>query len=200
MPLADDPRLAALNARLSARERRALDDEHSRRAAVAAVLRAGEGGLELLFVLRTERPGDPWSGHVAFPGGRREPGDADDRAAAMRETLEEVGLSLDDAAHLGALDDVRTLPAGERGGLIVSPHVFLVSGPVTLRLQPTEVADARWLPVGPLVRGEHRTTFAFEWRGQTYQLPAFEIEGWRVWGLTYQMLATLLDELRALLG
>lgn len=52
------------------------------------------GDPEVLFIKRAARPGDRWTSHVALPGGRRDPGDADDRAAAVRECAEEVGLDL----------------------------------------------------------------------------------------------------------
>ena len=55
-------------------------------AAVAAILRQAPSGLEVLFIKRAERDGDPWSGHMAFPGGRREPHDSDLYSTALRET------------------------------------------------------------------------------------------------------------------
>ena len=193
-------RLDALAARLAARAWAGLGDG-SKRAAVAIVLRESPDDareLEVLLLLRAERAGDPWSGHVAFPGGRREPADVDDRAAAVRETLEEVGLDLaSNGRHLGALDDVSAIARGEKTGLIIAPHVFALHTASGLTLQPSEVAAVRWVPLAPLLDGVGRTSFAFDWRGQSYMLPAFDVEGWRVWGLTYQMLSTLLDELRA---
>mgnify|MGYP006305808619 CR=1 FL=1 len=73
-------------------------DKVPRRAAVAATMRFDEAGdgCELLFILRAKQEGDPWSGHMAFPGGRMEPDDADELAAARREAREEVALDLAD--------------------------------------------------------------------------------------------------------
>ena len=73
--------------------------EGQTRAAVAALLRPGSDGAEFLFIHRADDPRDHWSGHMAFPGGRVEPTDADSLAAALRETREEVDLDLSAAAE-----------------------------------------------------------------------------------------------------
>lgn len=52
------------------------------------------GDPEILFIRRAARKGDRWTSHVALPGGRRDPEDEDDRAAAIRECGEEVGLDI----------------------------------------------------------------------------------------------------------
>lgn len=54
-----------------------------------------EGDAEVLFIKRASRVGDRWTGHIALPGGKREPADLDDRATSSRETREETGLELD---------------------------------------------------------------------------------------------------------
>ena len=77
-----------------------------RRAAVAVALHDASDGPEALFIERAERFGDPWSGQMAFPGGRVDPGDSGPRAAAERETLEEVGVDLSGAELLGRLGDI----------------------------------------------------------------------------------------------
>ena len=75
-------------------------------AAVAAVIREVGGSPEILLIERAAREGDPWSGHMALPGGRIDPDDPNTRAGAERETLEEVGLDLSGAVVLGQLDDM----------------------------------------------------------------------------------------------
>ena len=78
----------------------------ARNAAVAMVISEQEDrGLSALFIQRAEHPDDPWSGQMAFPGGRRESYDSSLDAAARRETLEEVGLELNEAMLVGRLSD-----------------------------------------------------------------------------------------------
>ena len=55
-----------------------------------------KGDAEVLFIKRAARIGDRWTSHVAFPGGKRDPDDSDDRATSSRETREEIGLNLDE--------------------------------------------------------------------------------------------------------
>src|SRR5256885_7989424 len=78
----------------------------ARPAAVSLVLVEGAEGAEILLIKRAERPGDPWSGQIAFPGGRRDPRDRDLVGTAMRETREETGVELAAAERLGGLDDL----------------------------------------------------------------------------------------------
>ena len=86
--------LDAIEARLAAASP-VLDVKDVRMAAaVALVLREVDGDLEALFIRRAEHDDDPWSGDLAFPGGRLDPGDADAQAAAERESREELSLDL----------------------------------------------------------------------------------------------------------
>ncbi|HJL20604.1 MAG TPA: CoA pyrophosphatase [Polyangiaceae bacterium LLY-WYZ-15_(1-7)] len=165
--------------------------EAPKRAAVATVLRPRGGELEGLFIRRAEHPDDPWSGHMAFPGGRQDPEDATLLDTARRETLEEVGLDLGRAALLGPLDDVQT----HRKGLIVRPYVFALEGEPALEGN-YEVAEVLWVPLGPLLRGERDTTYPLERDGQTWRFPAYDADGRIIWGLTYRMLQLLFRLLR----
>ena len=83
-----------------------LDLPASRRAAVAAIFTPQ---LDLLFMERAKVEGDPWSGHIAFPGGHEEDQDDSSLHTAMRETHEELGLDLSGAEVLGSLDEVTTV-------------------------------------------------------------------------------------------
>jgi 8-oxo-dGTP pyrophosphatase MutT (NUDIX family) len=170
----------------------------ARRAAVALVLRASDaaGPLELLFVKRAEWEGDPWSGHVAFPGGRHEPGDASLWDTAARETAEETGLDLRrDGALLGALDDLHprtpVLPS-----IAVRPFVVAAAPARPLALSD-ELAAAFWVPVGWF--GEHgsSTTSVVRARGVELTVPSFVREGHTIWGMTHRILQQFLERLAA---
>lgn len=190
--------LASLTARLSRLPRPAASPTPGARASVAAILRdAGPGrDAELLLIRRAERDGDPWSGHMAFPGGRRDAADATPLATAVRETREEVGIDLE--AHGSLLAELPELPAVARGrptGLIITPFVHALHRDVTLAFDPDEVAEALWAPLGPLARGEGAGVMAYEHEGQPLELPCLHVEGRVVWGLTYRMLQMLFEAL-----
>ena len=176
-------------------------DEPGSRAAVAAILRAGaEGGggeAEILFVRRAEHPTDPWSGHMALPGGRRDPSDATLADTAMREVLEEVGIDLlREGVLLARLPDHPAIFRGNRVGLVIAPFVFALRGDPEVRLND-EIAETIWTPLGPLARGEVGGTFPLTHGDEVFDVPFHDVRGRRVWGLTYQMLQKLFHALHA---
>ncbi|KAI9836263.1 MAG: hypothetical protein M1819_001600 [Sarea resinae] len=121
-----------------------------------------QGDPEVLFIKRAARSGDRWTGHVALPGGKRDPEDEDDRAAAIRETLEEVGLELTakNAISVGNLPErVVTTSWGKVPLMVLCPFVFLVTQHEVqpLRLQPSEVGSAHWVSVRALLSPALRT-------------------------------------------
>jgi 8-oxo-dGTP pyrophosphatase MutT (NUDIX family) len=163
-----------------------------RRAAVALVLRGAHEHLELLFIRRAEFVGDPWSGQVAFPGGRHEPGDETLMHTAMRETHEETALDLvADGRLIGTLDDLHprspALPA-----IVVRPFVFSVKPDVALALS-AEVADAFWVPIPVLGASETSAESTVEVRGMKIRVPSFRHGNHVIWGMTERMLRQFLE-------
>ncbi|KAI6897948.1 hypothetical protein KC318_g16192 [Hortaea werneckii] len=123
------------------------------------------GDPEVLFIKRASRKGDRWTSHVALPGGKRDPEDADDQAAAIREAWEEVGLDVQaHAISCGNLPQrLVTTHWGKKPLMVLCPYVFLLITPhiPPLRLQPTEVAATHWVPLRSLQSPAQRTV-AFE--------------------------------------
>lgn len=120
-----------------------------------------EGDPEVLFIKRAGRRGDRWSGHIALPGGKRDPEDADDLETAIRETREEIGLDLTtaDCLHIGNLPErVVTTTWGKDALMVLCPYIFILTGPVpVLQPQPTEVAAVHWIPLRALLAPSLRT-------------------------------------------
>ncbi len=158
----------------------------TRQAAVAAVLRDGPGGAHALFILRATKKGDPWSGHMAFPGGHREEMDANLRATAERETMEEIGLDLGrDARYLGQLDQVRANP---RIDMVVSPFLYVLENR-SPSLDPNhEVADVLWGSLRAMHSGTAHTSRDFDVAGGRQAFPGYDVNSHVVWGLTYRMI------------
>jgi 8-oxo-dGTP pyrophosphatase MutT (NUDIX family) len=159
----------------------------SSRAAVALVLREREQGPEVLLIERAEKEGDPWSGHMALPGGRVD-GEETVEEAARRETHEEVGLSLAGAETLGRLDDLTGRNAGRSTGLVISAFVFHHPGDAPLVHQESEVRDALWVPVWELANPDRHVHKSFHGTGGL-QFPGIVVghpERQIVWGLTYR--------------
>jgi 8-oxo-dGTP pyrophosphatase MutT (NUDIX family) len=165
-------------------------------AAVAAILRERNGSTEVLLMRRAEHEGDPWSGHMAFPGGRKDPSDDDLLTTALRETEEEVGLRLRPESDLiGRLDDLPAVARGRRVGLVIAPFVFAVTGDPPLVPNRREVEELLWAPLLPMLLGENRTSLSWKYEGKVIEVPGFDVDGRIVWGLTARMLESLFETL-----
>jgi 8-oxo-dGTP pyrophosphatase MutT (NUDIX family) len=189
-PTWDDVRRA-----LASRPSQPVTPAVASRAAVALILREGATGIELLFIRRAEHPKDPWSGQMAFPGGRAEPGDADLLATAVRETAEEIGLDLGHAAELlGTQDEVRAMARMRPMDLTIQPFVFRVTTPTELRMS-AEVTSVHWLPLAALLGAEFRSTMDYVHDGTALRFPCVRVDEVVIWGLTYRMLLALGERL-----
>ncbi|HEX5073589.1 MAG TPA: CoA pyrophosphatase [Gemmatimonadaceae bacterium] len=190
--LVDHPTLRRLSHVLATRPALlAPDDGAPRRAAVAIVLRRTAADvIELLLIKRSERANDPWSGHIALPGGRRDPSDATLQDTAIRETREETGIDLArDGIVLGMLDELRprtpTLPP-----IIVTPFVAIVSPDVAIETSD-EVASAFWVGLTALEDPALTVESEVSARGATWRVPSYLLGGHIVWGMTERILRNL---------
>ncbi len=182
--------IARIRDALAAKPPQEVVDPARPRAAVAVVLRETPSGTELLLIERSKHPEDPWSGHMAFPGGRIDPGDRDAQSAAERETLEEVGLSLAGAELLGRLDDIEGRQGGRTLSLVISAHVYHCATPGELTLNH-EVASAHWVPLARLHDAAYHVEYTTPYGGYPGILVG-EPERHVVWGLTYRFLEIFL--------
>ena len=197
--------------RLGARLAAAGDGDVARRpgwtqAAVALVLRERAGAADLLVIKRADDPRDHWSGHVALPGGRRDPEDPDLAFTAARETREEVGLDLSDGGLLlGPLETIT--PRSPRAPqFAVTPFVALAppayhlashgadGAPLTLS---SEVEAAFWLPVSLLRQNGPSEVFRLVVDEEERQWPAYATDYGLIWGLTERILTNFLEMIRS---
>jgi 8-oxo-dGTP pyrophosphatase MutT (NUDIX family) len=172
--------------------RPALRDIPGHRRAAVALLLAGNGaGYQILFIERATHPGDPWSGNIAFPGGKVEPDDRDPRHAAERETMEELAIDLSQASYLGRLSDFD----GAHLPVMLSCFVYGVPQPLGFEAND-EVKDAFWVPVAELVAAERHGMHQFTFSGDMFESPCIRLpdpDKPVLWGLTYRMVMSFLQ-------
>jgi 8-oxo-dGTP pyrophosphatase MutT (NUDIX family) len=181
-------RLGTVVERLRAR-RFPPPDAEGASAAVATIFRQGPTGPEVLFIERATHDGDPWSGHIAFPGGKRDAEDAALLVTAVRETREEVGLALGASSLVVRFEDFYA----RTNGYQVAQFVFALDGDGGALAPNTEVAALLWTPIDALVAPENATTYAFARDGVTLDLPAVRLGSRVLWGMTLRMTQVLLD-------
>ena len=183
---------ARLRERLASQATLAPDEDPSLVWAAVAIVFTPDPD-SILLIRRADRSGDPWSGHMALPGGRRESADPDLLTTAIRETREEVGIELQREELAGTLDDVvpRTpsLPP-----VAVRPFVFLLSERPPMQLN-AEVASASWIAVAHLLRADTHHPVQLEVAGQSRQVQAYQLDNAIVWGMTERILTSFLAQL-----
>ena len=171
-------------------------EDPARRAAVALLVKLDEtrepAAPQLLMIKRATFEGDPWSGHVALPGGRREPADTSLERTVVRETWEETAIDLErDGRLLGCLDELapRTpvLPP-----IIITPFVGLVRADVDIVASP-EVAEWFWVDVAALRDPEVSREVVLELATGPRAVMTFQHGAHTIWGLTERILRQFLS-------
>ena len=152
-------------------------------AAVVVLLREKNQGFQVLLVKRAEKAGDPWSGQTALPGGKRSPEDQNLKETVVRETSEETSISLlVGCRFLGAMEAVRSTQKPE---MKILPFLVLQEREQAISLNE-ELTEYFWTPLATLSKNKGTVKFSFG------EHPAYIIENYIVWGLTYKILDTLL--------
>lgn len=187
------PSLAELRATLADTPLAPVSGPH-REAAVAVAFAPLEAGPGVLLIERAHRPGDPWSGQIALPGGRREEQDADVVATAIRETEEEVGVTLPPAALVSRLPPIAARRRGLVTDLWVHPVAFVLDAP-TPPGTSDEVAASRWVTLTELLDPRNARHHTVDVPGGKSRFPAMRLGPWILWGLTWRILDDLLRRL-----
>jgi 8-oxo-dGTP pyrophosphatase MutT (NUDIX family) len=175
-----------IKARLAGHRPVTPENAARRHAAVALLLREHRHQPQVLFIRRAEHDGDPWSGDLAFPGGGIEESDRDPRAAAERETLEEIGLQLQPHQYLGQSIDM----TGAYLPIRISCFVYLLENQPFFQLNH-EVVETFWVPLATLLDPQRNQLANFNDRGATRLHPVIELPEWSdkpLWGITYRLL------------
>jgi 8-oxo-dGTP pyrophosphatase MutT (NUDIX family) len=155
-------------------------------AAVAIILDPNNEEEAILFIRRTEREGDPWSGQIAFPGGHKRSNDRDLRETAVREAEEEVGVDLRKHELLGVLPPTY---AHTRQMLVV-PFVFQLKNHIDVRANE-EVAESFWVALRHLVAIKASKAKVYTQHNEM-MVEAYICNGHVIWGLTFGIVNALL--------
>lgn len=150
------------------------------------------------MIKRAERIGDPWSGHMAFPGGHLDADDEHALGAARRETWEEIGLDTHRyTQQIGRLSDVFISPFSRRKPMVITPYVFEIVELPELNLNH-EVDRIVWVPISFVADPQNRQTMQWQRQGKDVTLPCYWWQQHRIWGLSLGMLDELLLVLRGI--
>jgi 8-oxo-dGTP pyrophosphatase MutT (NUDIX family) len=193
VPLVLPETVSDLARRLRAFKLPAPNDERAKAAVATVVKPRVSGGLEVLYIKRAEYEGDPWSGHVAFPGGKRETYDESLLATVLRETREEIGLPLAPEALVVRLPDL----IGTTFNIQIAHFVFALETPDVPLRPNVEVKDAIWVPLRTLVEKEFASTFEVRHEDQPVTVPAIRLGRYTLWGMTLRLSGSFIEALGA---
>jgi len=161
------------------------------RAAVAMIMRELPDDLEILFIERATDARDPWSGHLAFPGGKVEEGELA-RQAAERETREEIGLVLDSERYLGRMSDI----IGANLPVRVSCFAYAAVTAAVYPVVSPEVRDVFWVRLSDIRDPQRHRMAKVGFSGRSLEVPAIILpqpDKPVLWGITYRLVMQFLE-------
>jgi len=157
-----------------------VTEEQGANAAVALILKPSTDDFQVLLVKRVHNPKDPWSGHMALPGGKRDACDANLKETIIRETFEETGLHIKNAQFLGVTSLVHSTPVA---GFHILPFVILLStNPQEIKLSNSELDSFMWVSTEKLAQSKAIAQVRID------KVPAFVFENVVIWGITHRIL------------
>lgn len=127
-------------------------------------------------------------GQISFPGGAREPEDADLQATALRETFEEIGIPPEEVEVLGALDDFQTISR-----FAVTPFVGVIPYPFPYCMNSHEVEAVVEVPLSFLFEPTHLRVEFLERDGTLHEVLFWQYGPYTIWGATARILKSLID-------
>ncbi len=166
---------------------RPINDEQQANTAVTLILKSANNDFDVLLVRRIKNPRDPWSGHMALPGGKRDPEDADLKATAIRETFEETGINLQYSLFLGVTSAFCT---DSKPNLRVLPYIVVLNEEQEIKLCTSELETFIWVPVEKIVQSRGVI------QNHRGEVPAFILDNAVVWGVTYRIINDFLEAIK----
>lgn len=143
----------------------------------------------ILLLKRVHNERDPWSGHYAFPGGRKENGDGSIFGTCVREVYEETGIELAESDLNRVCEPT---PAGRnvKSPVLVQPYVFELANRPPVTVEQKEIDSHVWLSIKSFTRVEnHRIIEVLPGMHR----PVFPMNDYYIWGFTYGLLCRLLE-------
>ena len=162
-------------------------------ASVCVVVAGPSSAPSFCFIRRARWTGDPWSEHIALPGGRRN-GDETPEATVVRELQEEVGLAVPEAA-LSRLPRLAIRLAGRERLMLLDSFVYLAGATVPPLHAGPEIDLAFWVPVATLWDLGNATCNVLDDRGETLVFPAIRVPHGVIFGITLRVVTLLSDQL-----
>jgi 8-oxo-dGTP pyrophosphatase MutT (NUDIX family) len=161
-------------------------------AVLAPLFTDAAGDLHAVFTRRRDdlrrHPGE-----ISFPGGRKDPGDADLVATALRETHEEIGLPPEHVEVLGALQPTPTFVTN----YAIYPFVGRIEPGFEWQVEAAEVDEVLELRLRDVRDGYGRRRLVR--RGVPFRTDTYQVGDHLIWGATARIVADLLDRSAALL-
>jgi 8-oxo-dGTP pyrophosphatase MutT (NUDIX family) len=171
--------------------RQEIDNDTLTSAGVLLLLTEQNGGLSVLFTQRTETV-EHHKGQISFPGGAREPADADIVATALREAEEEVGLPRSAVRVLGVLNDFQT-----PSGFCITPVVGYAAAMPVFRPHEAEVAGIFFAPLSFFLDERNERREQRERAGKLADIYFYHYREYVIWGATAAILRSFLHDVRA---
>lgn len=157
--------------------------------AAVSIIRCTSPVDSILLLRRKKTHYDPWSGHFAFPGGKRDPGDTTIFHTCLRETLEETGIALD---HKLLERQLPVTPAGRNvmAPIQVQPYLFVLSERPEVVVETAEIDNYVWIDVHDFTNTErHKIVEVLP----SLARPVFPLQDYYLWGFTYGLMCSILD-------